>query len=64
MPLSTTLKKKVIKEFQTVAGDTGSPEVQIALLTTRIDRLTEHLKMHIHDKTRTVVNDCQKKKAD
>ena len=49
MPLSTTLKKKVIKEFQTVAGDTGSPEVQIALLTTRIDRLTGHLKMHIHD---------------
>ena len=49
MPLSTTLKKKVIKEFQTTAGDTGSPEVQIALLTTRIDRLTEHLKMHIHD---------------
>ena len=49
MPLSTTLNKKVIKEFQTVAGDTGSPEVQIALLTTRIDRLTEHLKLHIHD---------------
>ena len=49
MPLSSTQKKKVIKEFQTVAGDTGSPEVQIALLTTRIDRLTEHLKMHIHD---------------
>jgi len=49
MPLSTTLKKKVIKEFQTVQGDTGSPEVQIALLTTRIDRLTEHLKQHIHD---------------
>lgn len=49
MPLSTTLKKKVIKEFQTVEGDTGSPEVQIALLTTRVDRLTEHLKQHIHD---------------
>jgi len=49
MPLSTTLKKKVIKEFQTVQGDTGSPEVQIALLTTRIDRLTDHLKQHIHD---------------
>jgi small subunit ribosomal protein S15 len=49
MPLSTTLKKKVIKEFQTVQGDTGSPEVQIALLTTRVDRLTEHLKQHIHD---------------
>lgn len=49
MPLSATQKKKVIKEFQTVAGDTGSPEVQIALLTTRIDRLTGHLKDHIHD---------------
>lgn len=30
-------------------GDTGSPEVQIALLTKRIDRLTEHLKLHAHD---------------
>lgn len=49
MPLSTKLKKQVIKEFQTADGDTGSPEVQIALLTTRIDRLTEHLKNHIHD---------------
>ena len=49
MPLSPKLKKQVIKEFQTVEGDTGSPEVQIALLTTRIDRLTEHLKHHIHD---------------
>lgn len=49
MPLSATQKKKVIKEFQTVEGDTGSPEVQIALLTKRIDRLTEHLKNHIHD---------------
>lgn len=49
MPLSTTQKKKVIKEFQTADGDTGSPEVQIALLTTRVDRLTGHLKDHIHD---------------
>lgn len=49
MPLSSTQKKKVIKEFQTADGDTGSPEVQIALLTTRIDRLTGHLKDHIHD---------------
>lgn len=49
MPLSTTIKKQVIKEFQTAAGDTGSPEVQIALLTKRIDRLTEHLRDHIHD---------------
>jgi small subunit ribosomal protein S15 len=49
MPLSTTQKQDVIKEYQTVKGDTGSPEVQIALLTTRINRLTEHLKKHNHD---------------
>ena len=46
MPLSPTQKKAVIKKFQTVDGDTGSPEVQIALLTERIERLTEHLKQH------------------
>ncbi len=49
MPLSTSQKQDIIKEFQTVKGDTGSPEVQIALLTTRITRLTEHLKLHAHD---------------
>ncbi|MEK7060996.1 MAG: 30S ribosomal protein S15 [Patescibacteria group bacterium] len=49
MPLSTSQKKDIIKEFQTVKGDTGSPEVQIALLTKRIDRLTDHLKDHAHD---------------
>ena len=49
MPLSPSQKKQIIKEFQTVEGDTGSPEVQIALLTKRIDRLTEHLKTHAHD---------------
>jgi small subunit ribosomal protein S15 len=49
MPLSTTQKKDIIKQFQTAAGDTGSPEVQIALLTNRIDKLTEHLKLHAHD---------------
>lgn len=49
MPLSTTQKQDIIKEFQTVKGDTGSPEVQIALLTRRVDRLTEHLKGHAHD---------------
>lgn len=49
MPLSVTQKQQIIKEFQTVDGDTGSPEVQIALLTRRIDRLTEHLKAHQHD---------------
>lgn len=49
MPLSTSIKKDIIKEFQTVKGDTGSPEVQVALLTHRIERLTEHLKSHAHD---------------
>lgn len=49
MPLTPVIKQQVIKEYQTVEGDTGSPEVQIALLTTRINRLTEHLKNHIHD---------------
>lgn len=49
MPLSTTQKQNVIKQFQTAQGDTGSPEVQIALLTTRVSRLTEHLKQHAHD---------------
>ena len=49
MPLSTTQKQQIITDFQTAKGDTGSPEVQIALLTRRIDRLTEHLKTHQHD---------------
>jgi small subunit ribosomal protein S15 len=49
MPLSTTQKQEIINKFATVKGDTGSPEVQIALLTTRIERLTEHLKDHNHD---------------
>ena len=42
-------KKKIISEFETSPGDTGSPEVQIALLTKRIDELTEHLKAHKKD---------------
>lgn len=49
MPLSTMQKQDIIKQFQTVDGDTGSPEVQIALLTHRINRLAEHLKDHAHD---------------
>ena len=49
MPLSTSVKHDIIKEFQTVKGDTGSPEVQVALLTHRIERLTDHLKAHLHD---------------
>ena len=49
MPLSTSQKQKIIKQFQTVEGDTGSPEVQIALLSIRVEKLTEHLKAHAHD---------------
>lgn len=49
MPFSPTQKQQIIKEFQTADGDTGSPEVQIALLSKRIDRLSEHLKAHMHD---------------
>ena len=42
-------KKKIISEYGTSEGDTGSPEVQVALLTHRISHLTEHLKEHKHD---------------
>jgi small subunit ribosomal protein S15 len=42
-------KKKVIAEYATTNGDTGSPEVQVAILTKRIANLTEHLKEHKHD---------------
>ncbi len=49
MSLDTEAKKTIMAEHATVEGDTGSPEVQVALLTTRILELTEHLKMHKHD---------------
>ena len=42
-------KEKIISDFKTHEGDTGSPEVQIALLTKRINDLTEHLKEHRKD---------------
>ena len=42
-------KQEIIKEFGRHEGDTGSPEVQIALLTERINELTEHLKVHVKD---------------
>jgi len=42
-------KATVIKEYATHPGDTGSPEVQIALMSFRINELTEHLKTHKHD---------------
>ena len=49
MPLDTQAKKEIIAEHATGEGDTGSPEVQVALLTRRIAELTEHLKVHKHD---------------
>ena len=42
-------KSKVIADFARSEGDTGSPEVQVAILTSRINQLTEHLKEHKHD---------------
>ena len=47
--MDADFKKKVIEEYATSEGDTGSPDVQIALLTKRIAHLTEHLKQHKHD---------------
>jgi small subunit ribosomal protein S15 len=49
MSLSTTEKGEVVAKYQQKEGDTGSPEVQVALLTTRIVQLTEHFKDHSHD---------------
>lgn len=47
--LTTELKKEIIEQYATHEGDTGSPEVQIAILTKRIVLLTEHLKFHKKD---------------
>ena len=49
MALLKEEKNKIVKEFQNSDADTGSPEVQIALLTDRINHLTEHLKSHKKD---------------
>ena len=49
MALSPEEKKTLIKKFARESGDTGSPEVQIALLSLQIDRLTSHLKEHAKD---------------
>ncbi len=51
MPLQKEVKEKVIGEYQRKADDTGSPEVQVALLTSRITQLTEHLRTHKHDES-------------
>jgi len=49
VPLDTATKQSIMTTYATTEGDTGSPEVQIALLTQRIKDLTEHLKTHKHD---------------
>jgi small subunit ribosomal protein S15 len=49
MPLASDVKKKIIAEHGSSAGDSGSAEVQVALLSKRISDLTEHLKTHKHD---------------
>jgi len=49
VPLLKEEKEAIVESYQTHPGDTGSPEVQVALLTTRINMLTDHLKEHKHD---------------
>ena len=49
MALDTAEKQRIMAEYGTVERDTGSPEVQVAMLSKRISDLTEHLKTHKHD---------------
>jgi len=49
MGLTKTEKETIVAQYGRKEGDTGSPEVQIALLTQRIHQLTDHLRQHIHD---------------
>lgn len=49
MALATTRKAEIVEKFKTHDGDTGSPEVQVALLTERINGLTDHFKSHKKD---------------
>ena len=49
MALDAAVKQSIIKDFATSEADTGSPEVQVAVLTQRIKDLTEHMKEHKHD---------------
>jgi small subunit ribosomal protein S15 len=51
MPLSLAEKSEIIEEFATHPGDTGSPEVQIAIFDRRIKQLQEHLGSHKHDES-------------
>ena len=49
MSISAEQKETVVSEYQRAPKDTGSPEVQVALLSARIQDLTEHFKVHVHD---------------
>ena len=49
VPLAKEEKVTIFKDYSRHEGDTGSPEVQVAMLTSRINQLTEHLKIHKHD---------------
>ena len=49
MSLATEVKESIINQYKTHEGDTGSPQVQVALLTQRINELTEHFKTHKKD---------------
>ncbi len=51
MALTETVKSEVVEKYRRHDSDTGSPEIQIALLTTKIQELTEHLKIHKKDHT-------------
>jgi len=49
MPVTVTQKAEIVQKHQRAAGDTGSPEVQVALITARINGLTDHFKAHVKD---------------
>ena len=49
MSLSGERKQKIVRDYATKKGDTGSPEVQVAILSERINSLTEHFKTHVKD---------------
>ncbi|MGH1404389.1 MAG: 30S ribosomal protein S15 [Alphaproteobacteria bacterium] len=49
MAITTAAKADIIKKFENSKGDTGSPEVQVAILTTRIEELSQHMRVHKKD---------------
>lgn len=49
MAIGKEAKQQIVEEYRTKDGDTGSPEVQVAILTREINELNEHLKIHTHD---------------